>query len=81
MSHTDISNGEKAVTPNYSTTGPKSSFQIKNKMPVDPKKLCYTYSVLTTCTVQQIGQLAAGTAVVKNWVVLGYVQGNETFCY
>lgn len=41
-------------------------------MPVDPEKVCYIYSVLGSCTVEQMGRLAAGTAVVKDWVVIGW---------
>jgi len=40
-------------------------------MPADPKKICYVYSALTTCSIAQMEALAAGTAIVKDWVVVG----------
>jgi carboxypeptidase D len=40
-------------------------------MPNDPKKVCYVYSALTTCSVAEMESLAEGIAVLKDWVVVG----------
>ena len=73
MKNVDIATGEIPITPwrDYSSYGPASSFDIKNQMPEDPEKSCYVYFALTTCTVTQLLALAAGYAVVKDWVVVG----------
>jgi hypothetical protein len=81
MAHVDIATGKGSITPNYSTSGPSSSFQYKNKMPEDPKKVCYTLMALTTCTAADFQRLAAGTAIVKDFVVVGYVEGDATVWY
>jgi carboxypeptidase D len=54
----------------YPTYGPGSSFQIKNQMPVDPEKVCYVYSALTTCKAEEIKRLAARTAALRDWAII-----------
>lgn len=83
MFHKDIATGEVLVTnnSNYSTTGPSSSFKIKNTMPDNPPNICYTYIATTTCTPDQLTRLRNGTAIVEDWVVVGYVIGNGTVLY
>ncbi|KAE9380409.1 putative carboxypeptidase S1 [Stipitochalara longipes BDJ] len=73
MKHTDIPTGSAPLSPwgDYSTYGPDSSFSTKNQMPVDPEKICYVYAALTTCSIAEMEALGAGTAVVKDWVVVG----------
>ncbi|TVY94449.1 Carboxypeptidase S1-like protein A [Lachnellula willkommii] len=81
MSHVDIATGQRSITADYSTSGPSSSFQYKNQMPEDPKKVCYTLMALTTCTTADFQRLAAGTAIVRDFVLVGYVEGNATIWY
>jgi carboxypeptidase D len=81
MSHVDISCGISPTTGDYSTLGPVSSFQYKNAMPEDPPKVCYTFMTLTSCTVADLQRLADGTAIVKDFVVVGYAEGNTTIWY
>lgn len=78
MSHVDIASGKLPTSGNYSTSGPSSTFQDKNKMPEDPPKVCYTLMTLTSCTAQDLQRLANGTAVVKDYIVVGYKEGNTT---
>ena len=54
---------------NYSSTGERSSFGIKNVLPDSPGNECYAWDPLITCTQEQIGALANGTAVVEEFVV------------
>ena len=74
MSHRDIATGNIPISldTKYSTSGPESSFGFKNVMPEDPAKVCYAYMALTTCTLEDMLNLAAGAAIVKDWVVVGY---------
>ena len=73
MEHIDIATGSSPLSPwgDSSTYGPDSSFARKNEMPTDPEKICYVYSALMTCNIAQMEALAAGTAIVKDWVVVG----------
>jgi hypothetical protein len=79
MKHTDIPTGSAPLSPwgDYSTSGPESSFARKNRMPVDPEKVCYVYSALTTCSIAEMESLAEGTAMVKDWVVVGIGEGSR----
>ncbi|TVY38347.1 Carboxypeptidase S1-like protein [Lachnellula subtilissima] len=81
MSHTDIATGQASNTANCSTSGPSSSFQYKNQISEDPKKVCYTLMALNTCTTADIQRLTAGTAVVRDFVLVGYVEANTTVWY
>jgi hypothetical protein len=82
--HKDISSGLvpllSTLTP-YSSKGPDSSSGFKNTMPVDPKKVCYTYSAYNTCTEEQMERLGNGTAIVRDWVVVGYEEGSGSVYY
>ncbi len=79
MKHTDIPTGSSPLSPwgDYSTWGPESSFARKNEIPVYLVKVCYIYSALTTCSVAEMKALAAGTAVVKDWVVVSTGEGSK----
>jgi hypothetical protein len=83
MFHKDIATGDIAISEsaNYSTTGPSSSFQIKNAMPDNPPNICYTYMATTTCTTAQLARLQNGTAVVEDFVVVGYEDGSGVVLY
>jgi hypothetical protein len=75
MFHTDIATGEVNILgkekSEYKSKGPESSFQIKNTLPEIEEGICYTYMPLSKCTAEQLASLANGTAVVKDWVVVG----------
>jgi carboxypeptidase D len=46
-------------------------------MPAEPEQVCYVYSALTTCSLAEMEALAAGTAVVEDWVVSAEGTRNE----
>jgi hypothetical protein len=79
MKNLDIQTGSFPLSSwgEYSTSGPESSFARKNRMPVDPEKVCYVYSALTTCSIAEMEALGAGTAVVHDWVVVGFEEGSR----
>jgi hypothetical protein len=54
----------------YSSTGPQSSFGIKNILPEGPKNECYLWNVVVTCTEEEMVALRDGTAVVKDFVLV-----------
>jgi hypothetical protein len=78
MAGADIATGKFLTNAKYSTTGPSSSFSIKNVLPLPPKSLCYTWDVMESCTSFQAALLANGTAIVQDFVMVGYVLPNGT---
>jgi hypothetical protein len=54
----------------YSSTGPESSFGIKNKLPLSPKSQCYVWDAVNTCTADELKALADGTAIVKDFILV-----------
>jgi hypothetical protein len=71
MTGKDVATGLRATSDDYSTSGPASSFAVKNEVPSSPDPVCHTMAVFQSCTEQQIGWLRAGTAIVKDYVVVG----------
>ncbi|EHK49333.1 hypothetical protein TRIATDRAFT_49779 [Trichoderma atroviride IMI 206040] len=70
MFRKDIATGAQDVNDCFSTKGPLSSWAIKNSVPLDsPENVCYTYVAADTCTDEQLGALANGTAVIVDFVV------------
>ncbi|KAK0278736.1 hypothetical protein LTR35_009000 [Friedmanniomyces endolithicus] len=53
----------------YSTTGPSSSFSIKDVLPRVPDPICYVYTVGSACTVDQYVAFEKGNATVVEFVV------------
>lgn len=54
----------------YASTGPLSSFGIRNKMPEPPPVNCHLYNVPLSCTTEQQEALANGTAVIQDFNVI-----------
>jgi len=68
----DIATGDVAISANtnYSTTGPSSSFGVKNVTPPSPPSVCWLYQAAGSCTEEQQEALRNGTAVVKDYVIV-----------
>ncbi|KAK1055262.1 hypothetical protein LTR74_015801 [Friedmanniomyces endolithicus] len=54
---------------NYSTTGPSSSFSIKDVLPPVPDPICYVYTVGSACTVDQYVAFEEGNATVVEFIM------------
>jgi hypothetical protein len=65
----DVPSGSVARS-SYSSKGPKSSFEIKNKLPPSPKSECYVLDTLNTCTQEELAAFADGSAVVKDYILV-----------
>ncbi|KAL6890098.1 Alpha/Beta hydrolase protein [Trichoderma evansii] len=78
MACADIATGQVIAGASYSTVGPGSSFDIKNTVPQPPEPLCYTWDVMATCTSSQTALLANGSAIVQNFIMVGYTLSNGT---
>lgn len=65
--NTDVATGKLPTSGafnNYSTSGPSSSFSIKNKLPPSPPVDCNLWLVPSTCTMDQLYALGNGTAEI-----------------
>ena len=54
----------------YSTSGPESSFGIKNDVPDSPKGICYIFSLYSTCTEDQQAAVLNGSATIKDYILI-----------
>lgn len=72
MTNRAIATGNQSTTDNhtYSTTGPSSTWQIKNEVPDSPAPTCYVRALLATCTDDQIVAVLGETALVRDWIVI-----------
>lgn len=70
MFNKDVATGNVPISNNYSSSGPASSFGIKNVLPPSPPPNCYLWSLSATCTVDQALAVLNGTAEVVDYRVL-----------
>ncbi|KAH9203642.1 putative lysosomal protective protein precursor [Leptodontidium sp. 2 PMI_412] len=66
----DISTGLLPVCDHFSTIGFSSTFQFKNKVPERLESRCYILMRMT-CTDEQYATVLNGTAVIKDFLVVG----------
>lgn len=67
----DVATGQDGTSKEYGTKGPLISWGIKNEVPEKSlESQCYTYLAGETCTEEQLGALADGSAVVEEFVVV-----------
>jgi carboxypeptidase D len=84
MSDKDVATGEvstKGCGKPYSTTGVDNIFSIKNDLPSPAKPECYFWDMLETCTKAQKLMFQNGTAIVKDFIMVGYETWNGTAVY
>lgn len=55
----------------YSTTGPSDTWWKKNDVLPGMPHVCYTLDPLRQCTEEEVGWIRDGTAVVKDWILVG----------
>ena len=72
MFNQDIATGLLPVSDDLTTEGPSSVFHVKNKVPEAPESKCYV-RVPDTCTPEQYATVLDGTAIVKDFFVVGNV--------
>ncbi|KAL0936069.1 carboxypeptidase s1 [Colletotrichum truncatum] len=72
----DIATGLIPVTDKLSTIGPKDIWHIKNVPPQRPEPTCYVLKP-DTCTPEEWEKLENGTALVKDYFVIGDVSEND----
>ena len=75
MFNTDVATG-KTPAAGYTTKGPSSAF-TKSEVPAQEGQApCYLWDVMETCTLGQKQILKNGTAIVEDFILVGYKQAN-----
>ncbi|KAF2798040.1 alpha/beta-hydrolase [Melanomma pulvis-pyrius CBS 109.77] len=76
MFDTDVATGNISILSNamanYSTTGPTSSFGIKNSLVEVSEHECYVWDAVITCDEEEQRALMNGSAVVQNWILTSF---------
>jgi uncharacterized ion transporter superfamily protein YfcC len=75
MFNKDVATGKNPAV-NTSTTGPASAFSKSNVPGVEGLTSCYLWDVLETCTDVQKEILQNGSAIVEDFILVGYKQAN-----
>lgn len=74
------SNGSSSSSSNdtvLTTHGPPSIMNITDTVPPMPPPRCYTWELARSCTPQQVQQVKAGTALVRDFVVMNGSAGSD----
>lgn len=68
----DVATGKVRTTAGsgYSSTGPSSSFGIKNILPLPPAPECGIWGVVGSCSAGQTEALMSGAAVIEGFIVV-----------
>ena len=77
MFNRDIATGTIDLSDNLTTTGPSSTWHIRNDVLPAPKPICYIL-MPNSCTDDQLATLKNNTAIIKNYVVVGHVGGESS---
>jgi carboxypeptidase D len=80
MFNKEVSTGKKPSA-GCSSTGQASVAAIKNKVPTHPVSECYVWDIFQTCTPAQAQMLRNGTALTKDFIMVGYTSANGTAVY
>ncbi len=65
----------------YSTSGPDNVFNVTNAVPSHPVSECYLWDIFQTCTASQTALLRNGTAILRDYIMVGYRLANGTDLY
>jgi carboxypeptidase D len=65
----------------YSTSGPDNVFNVTNVVPSHPVSECYLWAIFLTCTQVQTEMLRNGTAILQDYIMIGYEVENGTIHY
>lgn len=72
----DIATGLLPVFDDLTTIGPSSTFHVKNEVPEWPEPKCYILKP-DTCTAEVYATILDGTAIIKDYFVVGNVKDDE----
>lgn len=84
-SNKDVATGKlstgKSYCQVYSTRGPDTVANVTNPLPPQYKPECYLWDVLETCTLTQAEMLRNGTAILKDYIMIGHRLADGTVHY
>ncbi|KAK4033943.1 Alpha/Beta hydrolase protein [Parachaetomium inaequale] len=76
MFNKDVATGKisttKPLAGAYSTCGPSNVLNVTNAVPAHREAECYLWDIFQTCTALQTEQLRNGTAILENFIMIGY---------
>lgn len=82
MSNTDVATGSRSTAGKkgdcYATPGLASVAHIPNQLPDHGISECYLWDIFETCTKEQERMLRNGTAITRDFVMVGYTKADGT---
>lgn len=83
MNSQDVGTGRVSTNkvPKFSTNGLANIFSIKNEVPEQEVSQCYVWDIMETCDPIQTLQLKNGTAITKDFVMIGYHKEDGSAVY
>lgn len=72
----DIAEGLVQTTDDFATTGPKSTWDVKNAIPEQPVSRCNVLK-LDSCSPDLLEKVKQGKVVVKDFFVVGVIEDDE----
>lgn len=76
MFNKDIATGTVNLSDEYTTTGPSSTWHIKNEVLPAPKPECYILEP-GTCPTETYEKVKNNTALIENWIVVESVDDDD----
>lgn len=74
----DVATGQTTVDSAYRTTGSSTAVTTDVLIPYDTQVDCYLWDVLETCTSVQADMLGNGSAITRDFIMLGYKLADGT---
>jgi carboxypeptidase D len=65
----------------YATVGPDNVDNVANAVPVQHPAECYLWAIALTCTREQTEMLRSGTAILKDYIMIGYEKADGSIHY
>ena len=85
MFNKDVATGKistaKPLAGAYSTCGPSNVFNVTIAVPAHREAECYLWDIFQTCTALQTEQLRNGTAILEDFIMIGYQMANGSAHY
>lgn len=75
MFNTDVATGEASAA-GYSSMGRSSAWTTSELPPEEGPALCYVWDIFETCVPEQIAILASGSAITKDFILIGQTLEN-----
>lgn len=77
----DVATGKSSASDDYSSSGPSGVANITNKVTPGHERYCYLWDMLETCVPEEYVIVMSGSAIVKDYILLGYTAPNGTNIY